>query len=167
MVRLRQAVSSVLGWVRRKASTWNSQPTWPSSQKSRYVMMQACACKSISCSFHYWSSVIIWVETRSPKVLIATCRFSTKIWRSFHHHGKEIGKKSFRKMKKPERHQRSVRKPDEDVIDYVCEDACVKVVNVKSVKKYSPGEGGGGRSQAPTRTPCMTRLIALIRWGNG
>ena len=42
-------------------------------------------------------------------------------------------------MKKPERPHRSVRKIDEYVIDYACEDACMKVANVKSVKKCLPG----------------------------
>ena len=32
-----------------------------------------------------------------------------------------------------------MRKIDEYVIDYACEDACVNVANVKSVKKCSPG----------------------------
>ena len=47
-------------------------------------------------------------------------------------------------MKKAECSRRSVRKNDEYVIDYACEDACVKAANVKSVKKCS----FGGRSQA-------------------
>ena len=81
---------------------------------------------------------------------IAKCsRFSTKFSssRSFDHHGKtkkEIVKDSFEKWKKSERSRRSVRKIDEYVIDYACEDGCVKVTNVKSVKKCSPWEGGGG-----------------------
>ena len=37
-----------------------------------------------------------------------------------------------------------MREVDEYVFDYVCEDACVEVAMVKSVKKCSPG----GRSQA-------------------
>ena len=37
-------------------------------------------------------------------------------------------------MKKPEHPQRSVRNIDQDVIDCVCKDACVKVASVKSVK---------------------------------
>ena len=41
-----------------------------------------------------------------------------------------------------------MRKIDEYVIDYACEDACVKVANVKSVKKCSPGEVGG-EGEAP------------------
>ena len=36
-----------------------------------------------------------------------------------------------------------MRKIDKYFIDYACEDACVKVANVKSVKKYSPEEGVG------------------------
>ena len=65
---------------------------------------------------------------------------------------KEIGKKvSKNEKKKPERPQRSVSKRiDEDVIQYTCGDACVKVANVKT-EKYS-NCSPGGRSQAPTRT---------------
>ena len=37
-------------------------------------------------------------------------------------------------MKKPEHPRRSLRKIDEYVIDYACEDGCVKVANVKSPK---------------------------------
>ena len=37
-------------------------------------------------------------------------------------------------MKKPEHPRRSVRKNDEYVIDYTCEDGCVKVENVKTAK---------------------------------
>ena len=52
-------------------------------------------------------------------------------------------------MKKPERPRRSVSKIDEYVIDYACEDAGVKVANMKSAKKCSAGEGAWeGRSQA-------------------
>ena len=59
--------------------------------------------------------------------------------------------------KKPERPRRFVRKIDESVIDFACEDACVKVTNVKSVKKCSPeDEAGEGRSLLPTRTPACT-----------
>ena len=66
-------------------------------------------------------------------------------------------------MKKPERPRRSVKKVDEIVIDYACEDACVKVANVKSVKKCSPGGGGGegmggGRTLMPTRTSACTNF---------
>ena len=54
-----------------------------------------------------------------------------------------------------------MRKTDEYVIEYAC-NACVKVSNVKSVKRCSPeegaggGGGGGGRSQVPKRTPVCT-----------
>ena len=61
--------------------------------------------------------------------------------------------------KKPERSQRSVRKIDDYITDYACEDGCVKVANMKSVKKCSPG----GLSQAPTRTPCVYRFIVPVR----
>ena len=55
-----------------------------------------------------------------------------------------------KKKKTPERPRRSARKINEHVIEYACEDACVKVANVKSVKKCSPGEGvGGGGRDAP------------------
>ena len=73
-------------------------------------------------------------------------------------------------MKKPERPRRSLRKIDEYVINYACEDACVKIENVKSVKKCSPGAGGGGGGgclQVPTEAPCMYRVILPIRWGEG
>ena len=66
---------------------------------------------------------------------IVKCRFSTK--GSFDHHGKaekENVKKWFGKGKKPEHPRRSVRKNDEYVIDYACEDVCVKVENVKTAK---------------------------------
>ena len=67
--------------------------------------------------------------------------------------------------KKPKRPRRFVRKIDEYVIDFACEDACVKVTNVKSVKKCSPeDEAGEGRSLLPTRTPACTYLK---RWGRG
>ena len=96
--------------------------------------------------------------------LIAKCRFSMKLSRSFDHHGKtlkEMVKKKISKMKiKSWRARRSVRKIDEYVIDYACEGACVKVANVMSVKKCLPG----GCSQAPTRTPCVYRFIVPIRW---
>ena len=52
-----------------------------------------------------------------------------------------------------------MRKADEYVIDYGCEDACVKVANVKSEKTCSPEKGAGkGCSQEPTRTPACTYL---------
>ena len=68
------------------------------------------------------------------------------------HGRKEIVKSSLKKGKKPECPRRSVRKTDVYVIDYACEDACVKVANVKSLKKCyaEEGEGGGGSSQVPT-----------------
>ena len=64
-------------------------------------------------------------------------------------------------MKKPERPRGSVRKIDEDVFDYACEDACVKVANVKSVKKCSPGEGAGeGTLPNAHKSTCVYLLIA-------
>ena len=54
-------------------------------------------------------------------------------------------------MKKPEHPQRSVRKIDGNVVDYACENGCVKVANVRSVEvgKNSMIEcSPGGRSQA-------------------
>ena len=83
-------------------------------------------------------------------------KFSSLSSRSFDHRGKtkkETVKNTSKNEKKktPERPRRSARKIDEHVIDYACEDACVKVANVKSVKKCSPGEGvgGGGGRDAP------------------
>ena len=78
--------------------------------------------------------------------LIAKCRFSTRGF--FDHYGKtkkQMVKNRFENWKKPVRPQRSVRKIDEYVIDYTCEDACLKGTNVKSVKKCSLG-----RSVVPT-----------------
>ena len=46
--------------------------------------------------------------------------------------------------KQPERPRRSVKNIDKYVINYACEDACVKVANVKSVKNVHQGGGGGG-----------------------
>ena len=48
---------------------------------------------------------------------------------------------------------------DQDVFDYTLEDLCVKVANVKSVKKCLPGR----LSQTPTRTPCVHRFIVPVR----
>ena len=80
--------------------------------------------------------------------------------KSFDHHGKTKKKwlKTFLKNDKPERPRRSGRKMTDDyVIDCTCEDAHVKVANVKSVKRCSPA---AGPSQVPTRTPCVYRVIA-------
>ena len=54
-------------------------------------------------------------------------------------------KKRVRKTKKPELPRRSVSNFDQDVFDYALEDGCVKVANVKSVKKSSPGRKGRGK----------------------
>ena len=70
---------------------------------------------------------------------IAKCsRCSTKFSRSFDHHGKT--EKELLKIvtvskneKKSEHPPRPVRKIDEDVFDYACEGAYVKIANVKSV----------------------------------
>ena len=55
-----------------------------------------------------------------------------------------------------------MRKIDEYVIDYACEDTWVKVANVKLVKKSSPGEGGGGYApkcpQEHLRVPTYRRI---------
>ena len=103
-------------------------------------------------------------------------RFSTKLSRSFDHHGnrsfdhhgetkKELLKQIVsRNEKKPGRPQRSVRKIDEYVIDYVCEDACVKFANVKSVTWEIFARG---RWDALTRTPSVYRVIVPVRWGEG
>ena len=48
-----------------------------------------------------------------------------------------------------------MRKTDEYVIEYACDDACVKGAHVKPVRKCSPGEGGGGLL---TTTPACTIL---------
>ena len=54
-----------------------------------------------------------------------------------------------------------MRKIDEYVIDYACEDACVKVANVKSVKKCLPGkEAGGGTLPSAHKNTCVYLLIA-------
>ena len=47
---------------------------------------------------------------------------------------KKTYKISFEKCKKPEHTRRSVRKNEEYVIDYACEDGCVKVDNAKTAK---------------------------------
>ena len=57
---------------------------------------------------------------------------------------KVIVKNSLEKLIIPERPRRSLRKNDEDVIDYTCKDACVKVANEKLVSKEMFGGGGGG-----------------------
>ena len=59
--------------------------------------------------------------------------------------------KKVSKVENPERLLRSVSNFDEAVIDCECDGTCVKVANVKSVKKCSAGE----HSQTPTRTPRM------------
>ena len=66
-------------------------------------------------------------------------------------------------MKKPSCPRRSVRKIDEYVIDYACEDACVKVANVKLVKKIIVRQGkGAGRRRLPSahKNTCVYQLIA-------
>ena len=73
--------------------------------------------------------------------------------------------------KKPERPRRRVRKIDEYVIDYAGQDVSEKVVNVKSVKKCSPGEeggggGGGGGGTLPTAHK-NTRVSRRIASGEG
>ena len=75
---------------------------------------------------------------------------------------KEMVKKKFWKMEKPEHLWRSMSNIDKDANDCACEDACVKVTNVKSVKKCSPG----GRSQAAASTSCVSWFIASgeVRW---
>ena len=73
--------------------------------------------------------------------------------------------KRFRKMKnKPERSRRSVRKTDEYVIYYTCECTGVKFANVKSVTWETFTTG---RWDAPTRTPCVYRVIVPVRRGEG
>ena len=99
---------------------------------------------------------------------IAKCSwFSTKLSRSFDRHGKtteELQKKSFEKWKKtPVRPRRSVRKIDEYVIFYTCEDASVNFSNGKSVTWEMFARG---RWDAPTRTSCVYRVI-LCRSGEG
>ena len=77
--------------------------------------------------------------------------------------GKKMVKK-FQKLKKPKRPRRSVRRYDEDLNDCACEDSFVKLANVKSVKKCSPGK----HSETPTRTLCVSRYIASgeVKWGD-
>ena len=55
-----------------------------------------------------------------------------------------------------------MRKIDEYVIDYACEDTCVKVANVKSVKKFARGGVGGGGGTLPSahKNTCVCLLIA-------
>ena len=54
-----------------------------------------------------------------------------------------------------------MRKVDENVIDYACQNACVKVANVKSVKKGLPGEGVWGRTLSNAhKNTCVYQLIA-------
>ena len=101
---------------------------------------------------------------------IAKCRFSTKLSKSFDHHGKtkkEIVKKKVWKNEKPEHPRRSLKKIDEYVIDYACKDGCVKVVNVKSAKtRWLNVRQGDAPKLVPTRTHCMYRFIVPVRWGD-
>ena len=54
-----------------------------------------------------------------------------------------------------------MRKIDEYIIDYTCDDACVKVADVKSVKNCSPGEGAGeGTLPSAHKNTCVYLLIA-------
>ena len=74
---------------------------------------------------------------------------------------KEIVKNSSSlKNEKRERRRWSVREIDEYVIDEACKDACVKVANAKSVKKCSPG-GGGGMLPSAHKNICVYQLKAL------
>ena len=50
------------------------------------------------------------------------------------------------------------------IINYACEDACVKFANVKSTTWEV---FAGGRWDAPTRTPCVHQVIVPVRWGRG
>ena len=72
-------------------------------------------------------------------------------------------------MRKPEHPRRSVRKIDQYVIDYACEDACVKVTNVKSLKKCCQGRGGGGgggeATKCPQEHPACTELLCRSEEG--
>ena len=64
----------------------------------------------------------------------------------------KLKKKSQKRVSKNEKTWTSseiYEKNDEYVISYVCEDVCVKVASVKSVKKCSPGEGRGRDGDAP------------------
>ena len=60
-------------------------------------------------------------------------------------------------MKKPEHPRRSVRNNDEYVIDYACEDGCVKVENVKTAKQVRQGMFRQGSAH-------MSTLRAPIYW---
>ena len=91
-------------------------------------------------------------------------RFSTKLSKSFDHHGKTkkeiVQKKKLRKMKKKTWTSLEIcEKIDEYVIDYACEDASVKVAKVKSVKTWWLNvRQGDAPKLVPTRTHCEYRL---------
>ena len=72
-----------------------------------------------------------------------------------------IKKTEFRKTKKPQLPRRSVSNFDQDVFDYTLEDGCVKIANVKSVKKGSPGSRGEREdaTKCPQERPACTELL--------
>ena len=99
---------------------------------------------------------------------IVKCRLSTK--ESFDHHNKvedENVKKWFRKMKKPEHPRRSVRKYDEYVIDYACENGCVKVENVKTAKTRLKVYQGVFPSECTQEHTACTDLLCRSGEGRG
>ena len=55
-----------------------------------------------------------------------------------------------------------MRKIDEYVIDYICEDVCLKVANVEVGKEMFAGGGGGGGRALPSahKNTYVYRLIA-------
>ena len=94
---------------------------------------------------------------------IAKRRFSTKFSKSFAHLGKRNDKKIVSKNeKKPEGLGDLWKKIDEYIIDHAWEDGCVKIANMKSVKKCS----SGGRCHVPTRTPCVCRFLFWLTANN-
>ena len=75
--------------------------------------------------------------------------------------------------KKPEWPRRSVRKIDEHVINYACEDARVKFANVKPVtwEMFAGGGGGGegreGGGTLPQEHPvCSSYCAGQVRGGD-
>ena len=57
---------------------------------------------------------------------------------------------------------------NEYVIDYACEDGCVKVANVKTAKtRWLKVRQGVFPSEWPTRAHCVYQFIVSVRWGEG
>ena len=80
------------------------------------------------------------------------------------HHGEEKKKRNGEKLlsTNEKKFSKICYKIDEYVTDYVCENACVKVPNARSVKKGSPerrGGGGGAATKCPQEHPACNKFF--------